>query len=147
MSVIVIGKFKADPAVLEKVFTEKSADFIAVSNEGKSLGALHHRFLAGDGEVIVLDEWDSAEAFQKFFENNTKIPEILQAAGVSAAPEFSFYEAMDSPDRSRTALARGDRLGPGLEGPGHVVEAPLHVAADNEEHQADPAPWKTSVVK
>ena len=99
MSVIVIGRFKSDPANLEKVFAERAADFVAVSEEAKGVGALHHQFAAGDGEVIIIDEWDSAESFQKFFGSNTVIPQIMQAAGVQGAPEFSFYESMDSPDR------------------------------------------------
>jgi heme-degrading monooxygenase HmoA len=99
MSVIVIGRFKADPAALKKLFAERAADFIAVSEESKGLGAIHHRFGAGDGEVLVLDEWDSAESFQKFFEGNTTIPEILQAANVQGPPEFVFFEALDSPDQ------------------------------------------------
>ena len=99
MSVIVIGKFKADPGVLKKVFSERAADFTAVSEEAKGVGALHHLFAAGDGEVIIIDEWDNAASFQKFFESNTVIPQIMQAAGVQGPPEFSFYESMDSPDR------------------------------------------------
>jgi hypothetical protein len=98
MSVIVIGRFKADPADLKKLFAERAADFKAVSDEAKGVGALHHRFAAGDGEVIIIDEWNSAEEFQKFFGGNTTIPEIMKAANVQGAPEFTFYESMDSPD-------------------------------------------------
>jgi hypothetical protein len=98
MSVIVIGRFKANPADLKKVFADRAADFKSVSEEAKGVGALHHRFAAGDGEVIIIDEWNNAESFQKFFGDNTTIPEILKAAGVQGPPEFSFYEAMDSPD-------------------------------------------------
>jgi len=99
MSVIVIGRFKANPADLEKVIAERAADFKAVSEEAKGVGAIHHRFAAGDGEVVIVDEWNNLESFQKFFADNTTIPEFLQAAGVQGPPEFSFYEAMDTPDR------------------------------------------------
>ena len=99
MSVIVIGRFKANRADLEKVFADRAADFKAVSEEAKGVGAIHHRFIAGDGEVGLIDEWDSVESFQKFFESNTVIPEIMQAAGVQGPPDFQFYESMDSPDQ------------------------------------------------
>ena len=98
MSVIVIGRFKADPADLKKAFAERAADFKAASEEAKGVGALHHRFAAGDGEVIIVDEWNSADEFQRFFGGNTTIAGIMQAAGVQGPPEFSFYEALDSPD-------------------------------------------------
>lgn len=98
MSVIVIGRFKADPANLKKVFAERAADFKAVSEEAKGVGAVHHRFAAGDGEVLILDEWNNAESFHKFFGGNTTIAEIMQAAGVQGPPEFQIYEALDSPD-------------------------------------------------
>jgi quinol monooxygenase YgiN len=98
MSVIVIGRFKADPADLKKLFAERAADFKAVAEEAKGVGALHHRFGAGDGEVIIVDEWNDAESFQKFFGANTTIPEIMKAANVQGPPDFSFYELLDSPD-------------------------------------------------
>lgn len=35
---------------------------------------------------MVLDEWDSAESFNKFFENNTDIPAIMQEMGLRRLP-------------------------------------------------------------
>ena len=99
MSVIVIGKFKADPANLKKVFAERAADFKAVSEEAKGVGALHHRFAAGDGEVIIIDEWDKAESFQAFFTGTPVIAELMQAAGVQGEPQIEILETLESPDR------------------------------------------------
>jgi heme-degrading monooxygenase HmoA len=99
MSVCIIVKLKVDPANMAKLFAERANELKAVSEQGKAAGAIHHFFAAGDGEVIIVDEWDSADSFQKFFQSNTTIPEIMQSAGVQGAPEFSFYESMDSPDR------------------------------------------------
>ena len=56
MSVIVVGRFKTNPADLAKVMAERAADFVAVSDEAKGVGALHHQFGSADGEVIIIDE-------------------------------------------------------------------------------------------
>jgi len=33
---------------------------------------LHHRFVSGDGELMVIDEWETAKQFQSFFDGNPK---------------------------------------------------------------------------
>ena len=64
----------------------------------KKAGAIHHQFVAGDGEVLVVDEWDSAESFEKFF-SDPRIAGLMQSAGVAGPPEISVFQVMDSPDR------------------------------------------------
>lgn len=98
MSVIVIGKMTADPADVERVWRDKKADFEAVSEEAKAAGAMHHRWAFGDGFVTIIDEWPDAGSFQKFFENNSTIPGLMQAAGVQGPPEFTIVEAKSGPD-------------------------------------------------
>ena len=97
MSVMVVGKFKTDPARMSSVFRDRKDDVLAVSNDAKSQGALHHHFAMGDGQVMVIDEWQSAEAFQQFFTNHAKIPELMREAGVEEEPEFSIYQVGDVP--------------------------------------------------
>ena len=98
MSVIVIGRMTVEPGNVEKLWSEHKSDFEAIAAAAKAAGAIHHRWGLGEDHVVIIDEWPTAESFQKFFESNTKIPEIMQAAGVHGAPEFAFYESMDSPD-------------------------------------------------
>lgn len=97
MSVMVVGRFNTDPARFASVFSGHKDDVLAVSNDAKSKGALHHHFAMGNGQVMVIDEWQSAEAFQQFFQSQTKIPELLREAGVTGEPEFSFYQVEDVP--------------------------------------------------
>jgi heme-degrading monooxygenase HmoA len=99
MSVIVIGRFKADPKDLEKVFIDHADELKAISADAKSKGGIHHQFVAGDGEVLIVDEWNNAASFQSFFESQTQIPEILKSANVQGPPDFEIHEVMDSPDR------------------------------------------------
>ncbi len=98
MPVVVIGKFRADVAKFLGVVQTRAADFEAIAAEAKTKGALHHRFVGGDGEVLIIDEWESAEAFQRFFSSQPVIPQIMQEAGVQGPPEFSFYSSLASPD-------------------------------------------------
>jgi len=97
MSVIVVGKFNADPQRLEAVFAAREKDVLAVSQDSKSQGALHHCFADADGKVLVVDEWESAEAFQRFFAAQSAIPGLMQEVGVQGAPEFSFYPVVQTP--------------------------------------------------
>jgi heme-degrading monooxygenase HmoA len=99
MSVRVIGRIKLDPETMQKLFAERKEDFLEVQANSVKAGALHHEFLRGDGEVLVLDEWGTAEQFQQFFGGQPKIGEIMAAAGVTEPPSFEFYEVMDSPDK------------------------------------------------
>ena len=99
MGVIVIGRFSTDPAKLAKLWDDRKAEFEGIRERAKAAGATHHRWGFGDGEVLIVDEWRDAAAFQKFFESETVIPELMQAADVQGAPVFSVYEAKDAPDQ------------------------------------------------
>ena len=101
MSVLMMLRIKADGTRLQEVINNNEARVLAVNARAKELGALHHQFLASaDGsEVIVLDEWESPEAFPKFFESSPEIPQIMQEVGVTSEPEFSFWHVLDTVDK------------------------------------------------
>ena len=98
MSVIVMLRVKADPDALERYAQENAEQLQRIAADGKSKGAVHHVFAAGDGEVLVVDEWDSAESFQAFFDGQSEIPEIMQAAGAEGQPEISFFRKLSTGD-------------------------------------------------
>ena len=99
MSVLVIGKFKGDIAKFRASLTERAAEYASIAERAKAAGGIHHRFGVGDGYIVVSDEWESAEAFEKFFAN----PELMAFIGsVGAAPEppeMVVAEAVASPDQ------------------------------------------------
>lgn len=99
MSVIVIGRFKADPNRLEQAFVSLKQVFLDVSADSKTKGAIHHQFGAGDGEVVIIDEWQDEASFQAFFAGQQDIPKVMAEVGVSAPPSFEFFRQLDSPDR------------------------------------------------
>jgi hypothetical protein len=99
MSVIVIGRFKADPAALDQAFVTHRQTFLDVHVDAESQGAIHHQFGAADGEVVIVDEWPDEATFHAFFAGQQDVPKIMAEIGVSAPPTFEIYRQMDSPDR------------------------------------------------
>lgn len=81
MGVLVTIKFPGNAATFRRALTERSDEFVKVSESARAGGARHHRFGIGDGFVVVADEWDSAEQFRQFFSN----PD-LQASSARSAP-------------------------------------------------------------
>jgi quinol monooxygenase YgiN len=71
----------------------------AISSRGKVAGAIHHRFgMSDDGTVIILDEWNNAEAFQKFF-SDPEIAALMQDSGAQGPPEVVIVQALETPDQ------------------------------------------------
>jgi heme-degrading monooxygenase HmoA len=98
LSTFVAARFKADPAKIAEVLSSDDARWQRVNAEAQANGCIHHRFLAGDGEVLVVDEWESAEAFQRFFGSNQDIAQMMGEAGVSEEPQVSVWQPLDTPD-------------------------------------------------
>lgn len=96
VSVIVIVRFPvSDVASSIKGLQANAAFFEALSGSAKSGGALHHQFAAGDGELVVVDEWETAEQFQAFFAGNPKIAEVMGSIGVTGDPQVSVFGSID----------------------------------------------------
>ena len=99
MSVFVIVKIAADKAAFEKVIAERGDQMKTIASRGKAAGAIHHRFgLGADGTVVVLDEWESAGAFQAFFDD-PEIAGIMQDSGAQGPPDVLIVEAIETADQ------------------------------------------------
>ena len=97
MSVVMILRTTADAARLEE-YAQANPDVLKrITDDAKGRGAIHHAFFAGDGEVVVIDEWESEEAFQGFFSSNEEIPGVMQAVG-AGEPRFVFLRQLDTGD-------------------------------------------------
>jgi hypothetical protein len=99
MSVLVIGKFQADTATFRQALGDRGGDLSGYVDMVRAAGGIHHRFGVGDGFVLVVDEWESAEHFEKFFSN----PELQAFIGTLGAapvpPELIVAEAVASADQ------------------------------------------------
>jgi hypothetical protein len=99
MTVIVVGKFRGDTEAFRRFVAERGDLMQKIGEEARSQGAIHHRFAVGDGFVFTIDEWESVDAFQQFFQTNADIPTAMQEAGAQGEPEFEFAEAIDTADQ------------------------------------------------
>lgn len=98
MSVIVRVVVPGDTEQFRTWITTDVDDIVALAQEGKAAGAIHHQFAIGEGEVLIVDEWESAEAFEQFF-GRPEIAAAMQAGGAAGPPDIAFYEAVESADR------------------------------------------------
>jgi heme-degrading monooxygenase HmoA len=101
MSVLVTVRIPGDADQFRSFVADSgNADRIkAIADDGRSRGAIHHQFAVGDGFVLVVDEWDRAEAFQEFFEGNEEIEAVVRDSGGQGQPEVTIAEALDTPDK------------------------------------------------
>jgi hypothetical protein len=99
MSVLVTIKFQGDTATFRRALAERAEEFTKIAEQGRSSGAIHHRFGVGDGFVLVVDEWQSVDDFQRFF-SDPEIQTFIGSAGAAPTPpEITVTEAITSPDQ------------------------------------------------
>lgn len=98
MSVLVTGKFPGDVATLRQAMADRSDELVAMAEKARAAGGIHHRFGLGDGFVVVVDEWESPQAFEQFF-SQPELQEFIGSLGVSGPPDITISEAISSPDQ------------------------------------------------
>src|SRR5579862_975785 len=99
MSVIVTLKFQGDVDKFRQALVDHADQYAKMSENGKAAGCLHHRFGAGDGFVVVVDEWESAEQFGKFFADPDLQALVAASGAAPQPPEITVAEAISSPDQ------------------------------------------------
>jgi hypothetical protein len=98
MSVLVAVKISGDTEAFQKGLVNRAEEFESIAARARQNGAVHHRFGVGDGFVLVIDEWETAEAFQEFF-SDPKMQEFIGSVGGDPAPpDVTVTEAVSSPD-------------------------------------------------
>ena len=100
MSVTVIAHFPV--ADVEKAIAGLQANAALleeITEDTKGGGIIHHTFVAGEGELAVIDEWETAEQFQSFFEGNPKVQKVTELVGVTGPPTIAIYNGFEAPGR------------------------------------------------
>jgi heme-degrading monooxygenase HmoA len=99
MSVLMTLWVQADPAKLEQYAADHQDKMREIADRAKAGGCLSHAFYGSeDGQVLVVDEWDSPESFQSFFESDQDIPQMMQEIGVTSEPRTNFFRKLETHD-------------------------------------------------
>jgi len=73
-------------------------------------GLISHQFLGTDeGDIMVLDEWQSPDGFHAFFAANPQISGLMAQVGVTDPPEVKFWRALEVDDRVEAGHAHTQR--------------------------------------
>ena len=99
MSVLITAKFQGDTARFRQALVDRAGEFTKIADMGRAEGAIHHRFGIGDGFVLVVDEWETAEQFQRFFAHPDLQAFIASVGAEPAPPEVTVADAITSPDQ------------------------------------------------
>jgi len=99
VSVLIIGKLQGDTAKFRQALTDRADEFAKIADTARAAGAIHHRFGVGDGFVVIVDEWENAEHFQRFFADPDLQAFIGSAGAAPAPPELTVTEAVASSDQ------------------------------------------------
>ena len=98
MSVIMMLRAKADPAALESWANANADRVTRIADSGREAGCIHHMFAASNDEIVVIDEWPDEATFQRFFESQQDIPNVMQAAHIQGEPQLTSFRKMTMPD-------------------------------------------------
>jgi heme-degrading monooxygenase HmoA len=97
MSVTVIAHFPvADVGKAIEGLQAHAALIEEITEDTTGAGIIHHRFVAGADELVVIDEWESAEQFQRFFEGNPKVERVTSVIGVTGPPAVTVYTSFEA---------------------------------------------------
>jgi hypothetical protein len=99
VSVLMTMRARGDTAKFREFVTQNPDLLRTISEDARSKGCLAHRFGVGDGFVMVWDEWESPEAFDRFFVGNEQVGRVMEASGAHGEPEIVFSEAIATADQ------------------------------------------------
>ncbi|WP_210505735.1 antibiotic biosynthesis monooxygenase [Naasia sp. SYSU D00057] len=94
--VIMRARVEGDPEELAQRYADDPEMLAALQRAGQPEGVLRHRTYASDGELIVVDEWESAEQFQAWM-NNPEVQRILGTLAVGR-PDVMFADQVKMGD-------------------------------------------------
>ncbi len=99
MSILAIAKFQGDTDKFRQALADRGEEFAKIADGARAVGAIHHRFGVGDGVVVVVDEWETAGHFERFFADPDLQAFIASVGAAPVPPEITITEAVASPDQ------------------------------------------------
>jgi heme-degrading monooxygenase HmoA len=99
MSVLMTLRVHGDAAELERRAGANPAAMQGLRDRAVTHGLIAHRFFANDqGEILVVDEWETEAGFRSFFAESTEIPGLMAEIGVREEPEIRFWRKLETHD-------------------------------------------------
>lgn len=97
MSVIITMRVPGDTDQFRRWVNdeERMAGF---RERGQAAGALHHRFAVGEGFVLVVDEWESVDQYERFI-GELQAEGVFAEAGAQGEPQVTIAEAITTADQ------------------------------------------------
>ena len=96
MSVLVVMTVPGNTTVFESFMAQNPDRVVELSAQAKAAGCRGHRFAVGDGEVVVVDEWDSREQFEGFI-SSPDIQAVMGEMGAQGEPRVTVADAKGFP--------------------------------------------------
>jgi hypothetical protein len=96
MGVLVVIKVPGDTTTFESYVAGNEDRVVELTEKAKAAGCLGHRFAIGDGEVVVVDEWETPEQFQGFF-SSPDIQSVMGEMGAQGEPQITIADAKGFP--------------------------------------------------
>ena len=96
MSVLVVMTVPGDTATFESFMAASGDRVVALTEKAKAAGCLGHRFGIGDGQVVVVDEWETPEQFQAFI-SSPDLQAVMGEMGATGEPQITFAQATGYP--------------------------------------------------
>jgi hypothetical protein len=93
---MVVMTAPADTAKFEAFMAANGDRISEISESAKAAGSAGHRFAIGDGQIVVVDYWDSAEHFQSFI-SNPAVQETMGEMGLQGEPVVTIAHAKGFP--------------------------------------------------
>ena len=96
MGVLIVMTVPGDTAQFESFMNANKERVEELTDRAKAAGCTAHKFAVGDGQVVVVDEWGSAEQFQAFI-TSPEIQEVMGQMGATGEPQITFAAAKGFP--------------------------------------------------
>jgi quinol monooxygenase YgiN len=96
VSVLVVMRVPGDTAQFES-YMDANPEFIqGLTDQAKASGCLSHRFAVGDGEIVVVDEWETGPQFEAFI-SAPELQQTMAAMGAQGEPQVTIADPKGFP--------------------------------------------------
>ena len=96
MSALIVMRVPGDTSQFEAFMANNRELVEGLSDKAKAGGCLAHRFAVSDGQVVVVDEWETAGQFQTFI-SSPEIQQVMGQMGAQGEPEITVADRKGFP--------------------------------------------------